>query len=68
MKYLTWEQFVGFVVHQAPGVAHIGDREVEQSSSDSARGRDEKFEEGEDEQEENLRGSCSSIEPHGGNG
>ena len=41
---LTWEQFVGFAVHQAPTVAHSGDRDVEQISSDSARGRDEELE------------------------
>ena len=38
---LTWEQFLGVLVHQEPVVAHIGGREVEQRSSDSARGRDE---------------------------
>ena len=35
-------------MHHAPIVAHIGDREVEQSSSDLAGGRDEELEEGED--------------------
>ena len=50
---LTWEQFVWVGVHHAHGVAHIGDREVEQSSSDLAGGRNEELEEGQDEKEEN---------------
>ena len=60
---LTWEQFVGAVVHQEPVVAHIGDREVEHISSGSAGGRDEELEEGEDEQEENSRGAATEENP-----
>ena len=48
-------------MHQAPAVAHIGDRRVEQSSSDSARGRDEELEESEEKQEANS-GETATID------
>ena len=57
------EQFVGDVVDHTPTIAHIGDREVEQSSLDSAGGRDEELEEGEDEEEESSRGAATVDDP-----
>ena len=60
---LTWEQFVGVAVHHAPIVAHIGDREVKQSSLDSTGGRDEELEEGEYGQEENSEGEAVTENP-----
>ena len=61
---LTWEQFVvGSGVHWAPAVGHIGEREVEWSSSGSARGRGEELEEGGDDQEEYSREDETTKNP-----
>ena len=50
-------------MHRAHVVACIRDREAKQSSSDSARGRNEGLEEGEDEQEENSGGAAEADNP-----
>ena len=50
-------------MHHALTTTHIRGREVEQSSSYSAGGRDEELEEGEDEQEENLGGVAAEDSP-----
>ena len=50
-------------MHQALTVAHIGDREVEHSSSYLVGGRDEELEESEDEKEENLWGVAAGNSP-----
>ena len=55
---LTWEQFVGVAVHQAPALAHIRGRIFEQRSLDSTWRTDEELKEVEYEQEEYSEGGA----------
>ena len=50
-------------MHREPTIGHIGDREVERSSSGSAGGRGEELEEGGDDQEEGLGGVAVVSNP-----